>query len=303
MSGPRGIHLSGTQVIASVLATLTGAIAASYLGVAGTLIGAALGSIASTMGTEVYRHYLLRSQQGLKSAGEMLYQRTTGVHTGTGSTTGQPSGAAPGNGAGAAGPAQTQHIPELAALRHDGQATRWADGGGRDGRPGPGDSASTRAGGQVGGGEPGSGAPVAGPGPGRGGHWWDRISRRQWVAYGGIMAGAFVVVIAAITIFELSVGKPVNAVVWGQHGSGTTVGNVVGGHSSPNRARHPGPAGSPSAQPSSSVSQSPAGSPAPSSPSPTPTTSGPVTPTPTPTTSGPSSPANGTRSVPPATSP
>ncbi|HXF20385.1 MAG TPA: hypothetical protein VN597_08000, partial [Streptosporangiaceae bacterium] len=83
MSGPRGLHLSGTQVIASVLATLTGAIAASYLGVAGTLIGAALGSIASTMGTEIYRHYLLRSQEGLKSAGEILVHRTTGEHTAT----------------------------------------------------------------------------------------------------------------------------------------------------------------------------------------------------------------------------
>jgi len=321
MSGPRGIHLSGTQVIASVLATLTGAIAASYLGVAGTLIGAALGSIASTMGTEVYRHYLLRSQQGLKSAGEMLYQRSTGAHTAAQPSAAehpasQPSGP-PASGRRLAQPGQEQEtvtwrqpypaetgpIPELAALRRNGQTARWADGGGPDGRPGPGGSASTRAGGQVGGGEPGSGAPVAGPGPGRGGHWWDRISRRQWLVYGGIMAGAFVVVIAAITVFELSVGKPVNALVWGKHGSGTTVGNVVGGHSSPNRARHPGPTGRPSAQPSSAGSPSPAGSSSPSSPAPTPTTSGPVTPTPTPTTSGPSSPANGTRSVPPATSP
>jgi hypothetical protein len=41
MSGPRGFGLSGAQVIASVLATLTGALAASYLGVGGTLLGPA----------------------------------------------------------------------------------------------------------------------------------------------------------------------------------------------------------------------------------------------------------------------
>ena len=334
MSGPRGLHLSGTQVIAGVLATLTGAIAASYLGVAGTLIGAALGSIASTMGTEVYRHYLLRSQEGLKSAGEILVHRTTGAHTATEQTATQPngattrSGATQGNGAqtaaggrhaaqpdlpgqetvtwrrrdpaGAAPPAETQHIPELAALRRNGQAIRWAGGGGQDGRPGPGDTAGTRASGQVSDGEPDSGAPVAGHGTGRGGRWWDGISRRQWLAYGGVTAGVFLVVIAAITIFELSAGKPVNAVVWGKHSTGTSVGNLVGGQSPPHKARHPAPTGTPSAQPSSSASQGPAGSVAPSSPAPT--TSAPVTPTPTPTTTGTSSPAAGNHSAPPASS-
>ena len=336
MSGPRGLHLSGAQVIASVLATLTGAIAASYLGVAGTLIGAALGSIASTMGTEIYRHYLLRSQEGLKSAGEILVHRTTGEHTATQhpvteQTATQPNGATTrsaatqGNGAQTAAggrhaaqpdlpgqetvtwrrqyparapdPAETQLIPELAALRRDRQTTRWAGGDDRDGRAGPGDTAGTRASGQVGDRETGSGRPAASGGPGRG-HWWGGISRRTWLAYGGVTAGVFLVVIAAITIFELSAGKPVNAVVWGKHSTGTSVGNLVGGQSSAHKARHPAPTGSPSAQPSSSASQSPAGSVAPSSPAPT--TSAPVTPTPTPTTTGTSSPAAGNHSAPPA---
>ncbi|HUY50129.1 MAG TPA: alkaline phosphatase family protein [Streptosporangiaceae bacterium] len=80
MSGPRGIKLSGSQVIAGLLATLTGAIAASYLGVAGTLVGAAVGSMASTMGTEVYKHYLLRSQERLRSAGQVLH-RSVNAHS------------------------------------------------------------------------------------------------------------------------------------------------------------------------------------------------------------------------------
>jgi hypothetical protein len=335
MSGPRGIHLSGTQVIASVLATLTGAIAASYLGVGGTLIGAALGSIASTTGTEIYRHYLLRSQQRIKAAGEVLYHRTTGTHTVTqhsetqpnGVT--QPSGASQGNETqtaaggrhaahqdrpdqetvswrhqypdGAPDAAERRLIPGLTALRQNGQTTRWAAGGDRDDVTGPGHTASTRAGGQVGDGEPGSGSPAAGGGQG-GGHWWDGVSRRQWLTYGGITLGAFVVVIAVITIFELSVGKPVDAVVWGKHATGTSVGNVVSGHSSPHKATHPATTSTPSAQPSSSAPQSPNGSVAPSSPAPTPSASASSSPTPTPTTSGTGSPGRGIHSIPPPTS-
>jgi hypothetical protein len=335
MSGPRGIHLSGTQVIASVLATLTGAIAASYLGVGGTLVGAALGSIASTTGTEIYRHYLLRSQERIKAAGEVLYHRTTGTHTVTqqpatqpnGAT--QPSGASQGNGAqtaaggrhaahqdrpgqetvtwrrqhpdGAPDAAETPLIPELMALRQNGQTTRWAGGRDRDDVTGHGHTASTRAGGQVGDGEPGSGSPAASGGQG-GGHWWDGVSRRQWLTYGGVTLGAFVVVIAVITIFELSVGKPVDAVVWGKHATGTSVGNVVSGHSSPHKVTHPATTSTPSAQPSSSAPQSPNGSVAPSSPAPSPSTSASSSPTPTPTTSGTASPGGGIHSIPSPTS-
>jgi hypothetical protein len=324
MSGPRGIHLSGTQIIASVLATLTGAIAASYLGVGGTLVGAALGSIASTTGTEIYRHYLMRSQERIKAAGEVLYHRTTAAHTVTQHQGAQPDAATQPNGAGqgnegqiAAGgrhavhqgrpgqetvtwrrqypngtpdAAEPQRIPEPTALRQNGHTGRWE---------GPGQTASTRAGGQVGDGEPGSGGPAASSGQGSG-HWWDGISRRQWLTYGGITLGAFVVVIAVITIFELSVGKPVDAVVWGKHATGTSVGNVVSGHSSPHKVTHPATTSTPSAQPSSSTPQSPNGSVAPSSPAPTPSTSASSSPTPTPTASGPASPGGGIHSIPPA---
>jgi hypothetical protein len=333
MSGPRGIHLSGTQVIASVLATLTGAIAASYLGVGGTLIGAALGSIASTTGTEIYRHYLLRSQERIKAAGEVLYHRTTATHTVTGQPATQPNGATQPSGAGQGDEAQTaagghhaahqdrpgqetvtwrrqypdgapdaagtRPIPELTALRQNGQATRGAGGGDRDDVTGPGHTASSRAGGQVGDGEPGSGRPAASDGQ-RGGHWWDGVSRRQWLTYGGVTLGAFVVVIAVITIFELSVGKPVDAVVWGKHATGTSVGNVVSGHSSQHKVTHPATTSTPSAQPTSSAPQSPNGSVAPSSPAPTPSTSASSSPTPTP--SGTASPGSGSHSIPPPAS-
>ncbi len=57
MSGRR-IELSITQVTSSVLAAVTGAIVASSLGVAGTIIGVAVVSFATTAGTAIYRHYL-----------------------------------------------------------------------------------------------------------------------------------------------------------------------------------------------------------------------------------------------------
>jgi hypothetical protein len=64
----RRFDLSASQVAASVLATVTGALAASYLGVAGTLIGAAVASFAGTTGTAVYRHYLGRTEARLRAA-------------------------------------------------------------------------------------------------------------------------------------------------------------------------------------------------------------------------------------------
>jgi hypothetical protein len=92
MSGRRGLNLSAAQVIASVLATLSAAVAASFLGVAGTLLGAALGSVVSTMGTEIYKHYLQRSEERLRSAGQVLYHSAGKTRTGS---TGAQAGAAP----------------------------------------------------------------------------------------------------------------------------------------------------------------------------------------------------------------
>jgi hypothetical protein len=50
--------LSATQLIATALAAITATIAASYLGVSGTVIGAALASVVSAVGNAVYGHSL-----------------------------------------------------------------------------------------------------------------------------------------------------------------------------------------------------------------------------------------------------
>jgi hypothetical protein len=69
MSGRR-IDLSATQVVASMLAAVTGAVAASTLGIAGTVIGAAIMSVASTAVAAVYKHYIARSHERLRAAAE-----------------------------------------------------------------------------------------------------------------------------------------------------------------------------------------------------------------------------------------
>ena len=52
------LELSATQLVATALAAITATIAASYLGVSGTVIGAALASVVSAVGNAVYGHSL-----------------------------------------------------------------------------------------------------------------------------------------------------------------------------------------------------------------------------------------------------
>ncbi len=307
MSGPRGIHMSGAQVIASVLATLTGAIAASYLGVGGTLVGAAVGSLASTMGTEVYKHYLLRSQQRLRAAGQVLYQ--SAARTRTGSTTPQPGARASSGGrhtasqepaahqetardladretavwdrrqyGAARDPHETQMIPGLAAQR------RGAPDGGAPTGSAPYGSAPSGAGRAGGTASQHAHGDFTGEGPvgqdaGRGGIWaaftsfFAGLTRRQWLTYGGIAAGFFLVVLASITVFELTIGKPVGAVVWGRHASGTSVGDTLTGQGQPHQKATTHPSSTSSATPSGSTPASPTPSAGSSSGTPTPSTS------------------------------
>ncbi|NUP69564.1 MAG: hypothetical protein HOW71_46210 [Nonomuraea sp.] len=62
----RKFELSVPQIVGSALAAVTAAVAASYMGVAGTVIGAAVVSVASTVATAVYTHYLKRTGDRVK---------------------------------------------------------------------------------------------------------------------------------------------------------------------------------------------------------------------------------------------
>jgi len=282
MSRPGGLQLSPVQIVASLLATLTGAILASYLGVGGTLVGAAVGSIASTTGTEVYRHYLRRSHERLKAAGEVLRSRQTGAGQHARHAAGQQAGGArvgdaatetlaAGRAAGAGryngrGPDRSPDATETQIIPAVAEAGGWPRQAGVAGPAGH--TAGEHATGEL-----SQQAAQDGRG-GRGGSWWRNMSRRQWLLYGGVTVGVFLVAMVVVTIIELSAGKPLDAAVWGKHSTGTSVGNLVGGGGS----GHQQPATSHTSSPTPSSQSS--GSTAPSSPAatssgaaPTPSTS------------------------------
>lgn len=64
----RRIEINWIQSIAGALAAVTSAVLLSTVGVAGTLIGAALGSLAATIGNAVYSHYLKATRDRVAAA-------------------------------------------------------------------------------------------------------------------------------------------------------------------------------------------------------------------------------------------
>lgn len=62
------LQLSATQLIASALAAVTATFAASYLGVSGTVIGAAIASVVTVTGNAVYGHSIHRTGERVRSA-------------------------------------------------------------------------------------------------------------------------------------------------------------------------------------------------------------------------------------------
>ena len=320
MSGRRGLNLSAAQVIASVLATLSAAVAASFLGVAGTLLGAALGSVVSTMGTEIYKHYLQRSEERLRSAGQVLYH--SAARPGTGNTNAQAGAASGGRHTAYQGSAGQRGVTRDLGNRNvagqdpanqdtavwdrrqygtprdpretqtiSGFGTEWAgaangglsnggspNGGTSNGWDGSGNSAGQHAHGSI------TPEGADGDAAGHGTVWaaitsfFASLTRRQWLTYGGIAAGLFVVVIAGIVVFQLAVGRP-------------PLSSPVG-HAARQQQRTTHPSSTPSATPTGSTSASPSssasGTPTPTSGTPTPGTSGSASPStvpsPTPST-------------------
>ncbi|TAM84348.1 MAG: hypothetical protein EPN43_12635 [Jatrophihabitans sp.] len=62
------VGLSSTQLVASALAAVTATVAASYLGVSGTVIGAAVASVLSVLGNAVYSHSLRQTGSRVRAA-------------------------------------------------------------------------------------------------------------------------------------------------------------------------------------------------------------------------------------------
>lgn len=60
------LELSPLQLIASALAAASAAVTASYFGVNGTVIGAAVASVVATVGSAVYSHSIQRTYNGVR---------------------------------------------------------------------------------------------------------------------------------------------------------------------------------------------------------------------------------------------
>ncbi len=65
-------QLSALQLAAGALAAVSAAVVASFFGVAGTVIGAAVASVVSTVGAAVYTESMRRTHAGLRRAGSRL---------------------------------------------------------------------------------------------------------------------------------------------------------------------------------------------------------------------------------------
>ncbi len=89
----RRIDLSMSQVAGGGLATLTAATAASYLGLYGTIIGAAIMSVLSTAGTATFAHFFQQGGDKAKNIKDRA-RVSTGERGGAGATR-QPSQAGP----------------------------------------------------------------------------------------------------------------------------------------------------------------------------------------------------------------
>ena len=161
MSSERRIDVSSVQVAASVMAAVTGALAASFLGVAGTIIGTAMMSVAGTVGVALYRYFLDRSREKIHSAASAKIQplahgrgvpAVLGHHQVT-----QSSRTQPGSQAHRADEAETQALPALGGTWSDWpDDTRTQNSASVTGKRGPGRHAA----GQNGNGQHGNGQPA-----------------------------------------------------------------------------------------------------------------------------------------------
>lgn len=194
MSKRRGPELSASQLVAGGLATATATVATSYLGVAGTIIGAAFMSIATTAGAAVYQHYLDRGRTRYVTlvAGEIRHRRTVPVTE-------------PGE------QERQEHQEQRQDQRQEQQAEQQPE---EQPEEEPEEQAESH--------EPGPAGQEAAAAT-RGGR------RPRWYVFAGAAAAIFAVVIGGITLVESLAHKPLSAIIGKTNGSGTSLGDAFGG--------------------------------------------------------------------------
>ncbi|CND67241.1 Uncharacterised protein [Mycobacterium tuberculosis] len=278
--------LSTTQLIASAAATAVAAFGASYLGVYGTIIGAALMSVISTAGSAVAKHYLdqgrdqIRELTHLQSA---VRRRTAAEEAADRATSADPTRTVAWSGDPNATRFDLPFDAPFGDSSGDPNATRLDPGG---------DPGATRL-------DPvdavaGSLAEEAGEDAVREvvrrTAWQSTVAwaRAHWVKLAVMSAAVFAVVIGGITAYEAATGEPIG----GGGDRGLTVTRVLDGGGRPDGTPSQNPTGGPTG-PGTSPSREPAdGTPStePTTPAPQPTDGPAEQPTEQPTTTEPSAP-------------
>jgi hypothetical protein len=239
-------RINPIAIIAGALASLSAAVVASYFGVAGTLIGAAVVSVVSSLAAALYA--------GLLGRGQGIVQRTATVvlhvsdRTGQQPTPDRPAAAPPG---GAAGPSNSGEGPAGSPTLAPGSAE------GPAGRPtvAPG-SAETAAGSPAPAAAPGTASPSDGSPRARGGIGWPW--RRSVVVIGAAVL-IFVIAIGAVSGIEAAIKEPISSALGARHKgqARTSVGVAVDRAGGSSTSRQSTPSSSTQTPPTSGQGQAP----------------------------------------------
>ncbi|GHF73840.1 hypothetical protein FHX82_002051 [Amycolatopsis bartoniae] len=203
--------LKPAQIVASALAAVTAAFLGSTLGVGGTVAGAGIASVITTIGSEVYLRSLRRTKEAARKTAEMLALSDTRLRQETRFV--EPPPPAPANPLvqpqQANATAATRYLPRAGAGQSmGGERTVYIPKPGMPGAPG------------------GPGAPgapttlLATPETPAKKPWW----KNRWTLIVGTSVAAFLIGMLALTGFEALTGHAASG------GSGTTFSQVVGGN-------------------------------------------------------------------------
>jgi hypothetical protein len=211
-----GLDLSPAKIIASALAAISTAVASSYLGTAGTWIGAGVGSVVATVSTALYHHSLKRTGAKLKTT---VVPLTAGLAHRGGST---PDRHSPGE------PAEDAARPDIPA-----QAEVPAPAGVRD---------------------PARDRDDSGPKAGQAGGGLGQLLRSlRWGRLAAVAGLVFALSIGTILTYELVTNRPVSAQLRGQNVKGTSL-TPQHKKTSPETVPAPSQPGAPASAPSAEAS-------------------------------------------------
>ena len=280
--------LSVTQVVASALAAVSSTVLLSYLGVAGTIIGAGVASVLTVVGNNLYTRSILKTRRQMKAAmkagvvlpvgkngRKVLLPTLAGPHSasdGRADDTTESTGVLPAVGAdGQAADTAVLSADDVGGTRLDDLRTAATDGP-DDGTDRPQDGVTS--------GDASDGDDTT-----------SRRPSRKTLILSAV--GVFLVLIVGVTLVEVVAGRPLSEILRGEEGSGTSISHVVSrepattgdtgdttGDTTDNSTDAPSSGTTPSPAPSEVPTQAPTDPPT-TVPEPEPTT--PVTPEPNPT--------------------